>query len=310
MLHWTLKSLLREPLSLLGSILAVAGAFVLVLFFQAVFRGESNNIVSYIEHSDADVWVMQKGVTNMHMATSLIWDWKADKVAGIEGVESVSPVLFLNTVLQAGGRRWFSYVIGRRPEASAGGPWAMAAGRAAPDQGEAVIPEVLARMTGLQLGDLVTIAEQNLRVVGLSRETFSMAASITFVHAADLEEILSTIGVVSYILVKATPGIDPAALVTRIEQSVEKVTALPRTAFMRSDYELAMQMGVEVIALMTLIGGALAAIIVAFTAYSHTARLRRELAIIKAIGTRNRAVYLSVLSQAVSITLAGSSSAS
>lgn len=181
----------------------------------------------------------------------------------------------------------------------------MAAGRAAPDQGEAVIPEVLARMTGLQLGDLVTIAEQNLRVVGLSRETFSMAASITFVHAADLEEILSTIGVVSYILVKATPGIDPAALVTRIEQSVEKVTALPRTAFMRSDYELAMQMGVEVIALMTLIGGALAAIIVAFTAYSHTARLRRELAIIKAIGTRNRAVYLSVLSQAVSITLAG-----
>lgn len=305
MLRWTLKSLLSEPLSLLGSILAVAGAFVLVLFFQAVFRGESNNIVSYLEHSDADVWVMQSGVNNMHMATSLIWDWKADKVAAVEGVESASPILFLNTVLQAGGRRWFSYVVGRRPEVRAGGPWAMAVGRAAPNRGEAVIPEVLARMASIQLGDIVTIAEQRLRVVGLSRGTFSMAASITFVHAADLEETLSTTDVISYILVKATPGTDPAALVTRIEQSVEKVTALPRIAFIRSDFELAMQMGVEVIALMTLIGGALAAIIVAFTAYSHTTRLRHELAIIKAIGARNSAVYLSVLLQAVGITLVG-----
>lgn len=181
----------------------------------------------------------------------------------------------------------------------------MAEGTAVPARGEAVLPAALARLSGIRMGDRITISGLQPRVTGLSRETFSMAASITFLPISDLEEILSTFGAVSYILVKAAPGVDPGDLARRIEKSVEKVSVLTREQFIRSDFELAMQMGVEVIALMTLIGGALAAIIVAFTAYSHTVRQRREIAIIKALGARNSAVYLSIVAQAFGITFAG-----
>lgn len=93
MLRWTIRTLLAAPLQLAASIGAIAGAFTLVLFFEAVFAGESEQIVSYIRSKDADVWVMQKGVSNMHMATSFVSDWKADRIAAMEGVEKVTSIL-------------------------------------------------------------------------------------------------------------------------------------------------------------------------------------------------------------------------
>lgn len=305
MLNWTLKSLLRQRSMLAGSAAAVACAFLLVIFFDAVFTGESRRIVAYVSNTDADVWVMQRGVSNMHMASSFVWDWKAERVAAVEGVAGVTPVLYLNTVLRAGNRDWFSYVVGLQNAAARGGPWAMEAGSSNPRAGQAVIPAVMARTAGIDIGDRIRITDRDFTVTGLSEGTFSMANSVTFVAFADLQDILSTTGTVSYLLVKAQPGVDPDRLATRIEQEVEKVSAMSRAAFIDSDYEMAMQMGVEIIALMSLIGLLLAAMIVAFTAYSSVAGKRREIAIVKALGVSNLAIHGSVVFQNMLITAAG-----
>ena len=87
MIRWALRSLAAERGRLLGTALGVAVAFTLVVFFEAVFEGESRKIIAYPLHAAADVWVMQDGVSNMHMATSLIWDWKQAAVEEVEGVE-------------------------------------------------------------------------------------------------------------------------------------------------------------------------------------------------------------------------------
>ena len=99
MLRWMLKSLWMQRLGVLSSAAAVAAAFLLVLFMDAVFRGESTQVVAYIRNTNPDVWVMQRGVSNMHMASSFIWDWKAEKVASLAGVKQVTPILYLNTML-------------------------------------------------------------------------------------------------------------------------------------------------------------------------------------------------------------------
>lgn len=305
MLRWTLKTLLQQRSSLWGGAAGVASAFVLVIIFDAVFTGESEQIVSYVRHTDADIWVMQQGVSNMHMTSSFVWDWKADKVAAVEGVSQVTPILYLNTVLKAGGRNWFSYVVGLQSGSTRGGPWALAAGRGDPKPGEAVVPSVLAKTAGIGVGDTILITDETFAVVGLSKGTFSMANSVTFVAFSDLEAILSAVGTVSYLLVDAAPGVDLQALATHIEQNVDKVKAMPRDEFIDSDYEMAMQMGVEIIALMSVIGSALAAMIIAFTAYSYVSRKRKELAILKALGVRNAAIYGSVVMQTSLITIVG-----
>lgn len=305
MTRWALKSLFSQPVALIGSALAVAAAFLLVMLFEAVWEGETEQVVAYPRHAGADVWVMQDGVSNMHMASSLIDDGKRHAVADVEGVAEVTAILYMNTLVGLGGQDWFSYVVGLPPGAERGGPWAMAAGSARPAPGEAVVPQTMARLSGAGIGEEVRIADVTLRVAGLSRDTFSMANPVTFVHVDDLREILSAHGYDSYLLVRAAPGAQPAALAAAIEQQVSDVEALARETFIRNDRRMATQMGVELIGLMTGISAALAVLLVAFTLYTHVLRHRRELAILKALGFHRRHLYATALLQAAVLSALG-----
>ncbi len=305
MLYWSLKTMLAEPMRLVVSALAVALSFILVIFFSAVFEGESDQMVVYLQKMQADVWVMQKGVSNMHMASSMVWDWKADVIAKNPQVSEVAAILYLNGPIKAGGKDWFSYIIGLRPRYSRAGPWAMAVGKRIPGPGEAVIPEVISKLTGVGIGDEITMIDRKLRVVGLSRESFSMASSVVFVSAADLGDLLEASDQYSYVMVYAKPGVDPNALARKIRQDVDKVNALSSDEFIKSDWQLAVQMGAEIVHMMTFIGTLLAVVMVAFTVYSLIARKKRELAIAKALGFGNGQIYLAAIFQSLLITVLG-----
>jgi putative ABC transport system permease protein len=303
--RWTLKSLFESPLAAIGSAAAVAAALALVILFEGIWLGEADQVVAYPDHTAADVWVMQRGVSNMHMATSLMPDNKRRAVAGVEGVAGVAPILYLNTLVKAGDRRSFSYVVGITETSRRGGPWSMSSGQTTLRPGEAIIPDVLASLSGVGLGGRIRIADRWLDVVGLSSGTYSMANPVTFAHARDVAELLSIQGYDSYLLVRTAQGADPAAVAQRIETSVDGVAALTKAEFVASDRRMAMQMGIEVIELITLIGTVLAAVLVAFTLYTHTTRKRRELSILKALGFRASQLLGSVILQALLLTALG-----
>jgi len=305
MFRWAWKSLLTQKTGVFGSAAGVASAFILVIFFDAVFRGESTQIITYIEHTRPNIWVMQRGVSNMHMASSFLWDWKADKIATLPGVKQVTPILYLNSVVNIGDQKALSYVVGLEPGSARAGPWEMEAGRSLPKPGEAIIPAVMATLADIGIGDTVSITDKSFKVVGLSKDTYSMANSITFVTFKDLEDILSSTGTYSYLLVDTDEGVDANELSTRIMNDVEKINAMPHEEFIKSDYRMSMQMGLEIIFLMTVICSALATLIVGFTAYSQVMNKRRELAIAKALGMRNMSIVNSVIFQSVAITSLG-----
>ncbi len=297
--------MIKQRSSLLGSALGIAGSFILVIFFSAVFRGESSQIVAYPSNIKPDVWVMQTGVANMHMATSFIWDWKADRIAAMSGVKLVTPILYSNTVVSAGNQESYAFIVGLLPGDERAGPWKMAKGRKIQHPGEIVIPDVLSRLTGIGVGDSITITGRAFNVVGLSAGTYSSANAVMFVPFSDLEDIMSSSGTYSFLLVDAEEGVDPVVLSERIRQEVNKVNALPNDKFIENDFSLAMQMGAEIILMMTIILAALAALIVGFTSYSLVSRKRRELAIAKALGTRNASILLGVVFQSVILAMSG-----
>jgi len=305
MLQWTLSTLLADRKHVLASVGAVAGAFALALFFEAVFAGESTQIVAYLRHSDADVWVMQDGVSNMHMATSFVLDWKTEAVRRVPGVQRVTPMLYLNTVMQAGDGHWFSFIVGLEEGDTRAGPWAVSGGKATPGPGEIIVPDTLGRLAGLRLGDEARVADRSFTVAGFSEGTFSMANSVAFVPMADLSDIMSTFGTVSYLLVDAEDGVDATDLAARIETEVDTVAALPGERFVDNDWQVAMQMGLEIVSLMVAIGGALAMLLTAFTIYVSVSRRERELAVMKALGFRNRAIRASALLQAMIVATGG-----
>jgi putative ABC transport system permease protein len=206
-------------------------------------------------------------------------------------------------VIDAGGKKWFSFIVGLDSSSKGAGPWSMAEGKPMPGPGDAIVPRVFADMTGLQLGDIVAITDRKFRISGFSADTFSMGNTVIFVTKPDLEDVMSSLDIVSFMLVKANPGVSPDMLARRIESNVTKVSALPSHAFVANDRSMVMQMGVETIALMTTIGGSLAILLVAFTVYSQIARQQRELAVAKALGATNRMLLMSVTAQATAISV-------
>ncbi len=201
-------------------------------------------------------------------------------------------------MIQAAGRPWLSYVVGLEPDASGAGPWEVSAGQAMPGPGEALVPRVVAELSGLALGDSVTLLDRRLTVAGLTEGTFSMANSVTFVALRDLERMMDVASAYSYLLVRAEPGVAAAELAEQIVAEVEDVNALPREEFIRNDHHMAVQMGVEVIWIMSLVSGLVAALIVAFSCYSQVVHMRREFAVTRSLGFPNRDLFAAALLQA------------
>ncbi|UCF82123.1 MAG: ABC transporter permease [Desulfobacteraceae bacterium] len=205
----------------MGSALGIASAFLLVIFFSAVFRGESVQIIAYPNNIKPDVWVMQTGVGNMYMAASFIWDWKAARIEAMAGVKRVTPILYLNTVVNAGGQESFAFIVGLLPNSKRAGPWEMATGRQIKNPGEAVIPDVLSDLTGVGIGDSIAITDRSFKVVlalVVVPHIPSFVPQLTLVVSFSA---IARIGLVT-LLVALLVSLIPAYMVTRLD---------PQTAF-------------------------------------------------------------------------------
>ena len=108
----------------------VALALLLMLTLDALLAGSEEDLVAYIEQSDADIFVAQAGVKNMHMAASAI-TWRDLRLAEHNAeVISASPILYTTSVVNAGDSDVLSYIIGFDPDEPLGGPGEVAVGTA------------------------------------------------------------------------------------------------------------------------------------------------------------------------------------
>lgn len=303
--HWLLRSVAEDRVAFALGACGIGAALLLVLLFKAVFAGEAERIVAYPAHMDADVWVMQKGVANMHMASSLIWDSKRTEVAGVPGAADVTPILYLNAAIVAGGRRWFAYVIGVETGDPRAGPWELVAGRLPRAQDEIVLPVVLADLAGLALGDDARLSDRDLTIVGLSRGTFSMANSVAFVTLGTLRAIMGAESSHSYLLVDLERGFEADRMAQSIEQKIDGVHAMSASAFIVSDRTMALRMGVEMIRLMSVIGALLAVVLSAFSVQAFIARRLPELVVCKALGAGTEKLAASAAALALGLSGSG-----
>jgi ABC-type antimicrobial peptide transport system permease subunit len=304
MWRWGYRSFLEERASLAASAAGVAVIFLLVMILEGAFQGEADQVVAFIERTDATVWVMQKGVANMHMASSALGADVAAQLQGVPGVASVEGILYSGGLAQIGRQERAIYLVGIRPGQRVG-PWDLLEGRGRPAAGEVVVPAVLARNGGVELGATVTIARRPFKVVGLSRGTYSMANSLAFIHASDLASLFDVVADANYYLVWPAPGVSAAELATRVRGALPGVSVLERDALVENDRDLALKMGGELIRIMTVVAGLVAALIVGFTVFTFMARRARELAVAKAVGARAQQLLGAAMGQAAALGLAG-----
>lgn len=303
MFKWTFKSLFSQKATLFASSFGVASAFILVIFFSSVWQGEAEQVIAYPNKMEPDIWVMQKGVENLHMSMSFVWDWKAKLIEDMPEVKRVTPILYLNSVIVAKEKKLFGFVVGLLDKDNRAGPWELTQGRGIEGENEIVVPDVFRELASLELGDTIQLADRSFNIVAFSKGTYSSANPVFFVRLIDLEKLLSSFGTFSYLLVDSNKGVDNDRLVEKIKQKVSKVNALTHQAFVANDFELAKQMGVEIIFTMTLICSILAVLIIAYSSYALVSVQTGEIAILKALGVRSPLVFMSVIIQSLFMTM-------
>lgn len=297
MFKYSLKSLFQEKTKLTLSVLGVAFAIVLILVLDGIYAGISRKMTVYIDTNQADVFVMQKGVKNMHMARSYLPADLAPALEMIKGVKEVTYVNYGNLTTKLHDKRLFSYLIGFDPDSAIGGPVNVVKGNAKAGPDEVLLDEVIAKKHDFKIGDQVELIGRKFKLIGITRGTYSLASTITFFNRTALTGFVPS-NMTSYFLIKVEPGLRPASLVSRIEGEVGNVTAMTKAEFSKQDRKIASDMGAEIIEVMTLIGFASAILVVALSIYTSVIEKIRDFGVLKAIGASNGKLYQVVFVQA------------
>jgi putative ABC transport system permease protein len=304
MVFWTFRSLFSQPMALFGAAVGIALALILGLFLDAVFRGEASQILTFVKRSPGEVWVLEAGVENLHMARSVVTEPAIDAVGKVTGVKSVVPLLYRDGLLGQSGKEIFAYVAGIPADPAQRTLWEQTTGWTAPGPGGITLPEPMAG-DGYQLGAAISVSGTDYTVTGYSAGTFSMANPLVFIDESDARRLFVLDQGANMVLVQNEPDITPEALAARIQDEVPAVRALTRDQLMENDYSLALNMGGALIAMMSAIGTGVAALIIAFTAYAFVSVRVAELAVAKALGAPRHQLVLSAMVQTGLVALIG-----
>lgn len=306
MFKLAIKNLLSDKARLGISVGGIALAIVLILMINGIFAGSEEHAVAYIKNQPADYWIMQKGVANMHMASSILPSDLVDKVNDVEGVEKAVGLLYASGTVDLGETQLYSYIFAVDHNVPFGGPWDLAVGSEDLAEDEIILDKDLLNRYGLGIGDQVGVFGQKLTIAGLSEGTFGIATSVTFINKQALATVMGVSPQsASYILVKPSEGVDLESLASRIKVKFPETSLLDRQEFIESDKEMIRQMGADIIRAMNTISYIVGILVIGLTIYTATLERAREYAVLKAIGAKMQHLILVVFLQAYTSSILG-----
>jgi putative ABC transport system permease protein len=321
------RRLVTTGLAVLLGVAFLAGTLVLS---HTVSAGYSSAIADATSGTDALVRSSVRRGREENAVRGLIDGSLAEVIAGVDGVAAVAPVIEGSGRIAGadgdpvGGDG--ATVVGNWIDDSRLNPYALAAGRAPAAPGEAVIDVAAAEEGGLSVGDTTTLRLPDLvevTVVGLvtfggaDSRGASTYAALTTAFAREVlpsGEAGRSGGKVAAVAVAAGRGVDPSALVRRLEAVLPadgSVEAVTRSELAR-EIELEIQGDDQESFQRIMTAFAVLALVVAgFTTYNTlsilVAQRTRESALLRALGASRRQVLGSVAGEAVVVGLVASS---
>ena len=283
-----------------AGIAGIATALLLVLALKAIFAGMEQRLTAYIDGSRADVIVAQAGVQTMHMTESALPERSARAIASLPGVAAAKPILYVPATIESGEKRGLVYLIG---DDTGGAPISLAEGRR-PGPGEIVLDRTLADRLGATVGSTVRAFGRTFRVSGEVSGFTLITNSFAFVRRGDLARTLRSVGVISYVLVDARPGVDSGELARRIEAAIPGVSAATRQAFARSERSVVGDMSTDIVRAMIVVGFVIGVAVAGLVAYASALSQLRDYAVLRALGLRARnALGLAVAQVAATVAI-------
>jgi putative ABC transport system permease protein len=299
------RNLFHDRIRLVVTLVGILFSVVLVAVQLGLYLGARTMIISMIDQSDGDLWIMAYGTKNFEEAQPIS---AREKFAALStpGVARAIPLIasFTDWRKPTGGST-LVVVIGAEAEDGGLKPWNIIAGDLSGlGARDAVIVDktYLAELGLTGLGDTAQVGASRVRVTGLTDgiRSFTVTPYIftTLNRARSLLDM--PVDKITYVLAKLEPGADTEVVRSQIRKKVPDSEVLTKAEFrQRSLNHWLFATGAGV----ALIGGAVlglvvGTVIVAQTLYSSTKDHLNEFATLRALGSSSGYIHKVILAQA------------
>lgn len=299
MANLAVRNLLHDKLRTAMTVAGVAFAVTLVFVQLGLFLGLLDNASVTIDRIDADLWVTSRNTPNIDFAHGFR-ETLVQRVRSVPGVERADNLLlqFLNLALPNGAEESM-LVYGLEDFTRWGIPWAVEAGDVTDlRRGDFMFLDGSAerRMGPFAVGDYREVMGYRLKIIGRTREALSFTTSpIAFLDYRLVQRLAGErmTGRTTYILVKAAPGADLAAIRAEIARRLpyNDVYSSAEWAKRSRNYWVASTgLGMNMY-LTVFLGCLVGVVVVAQTLYTSTMEHLKEFGTVKAIGGSNLDIY-------------------
>ena len=299
MANLAVKNLLHDKLRTAMTVAGVAFAVTLVFVQLGLFLGLLDNASVTIDKIDADLWVTSRNSPNIDFAHGFR-ETLVQRVRSVPGVERADNLLlqFLNLALPNGAEESM-LVYGLEDFTRWGIPWAIEAGNVEDlRRGDFMFLDGSAerRMGPFAVGDYREVMGYRLKIIGRTREALSFTTSpIAFLDYRLVQRLAGErmTGRTTYILVKAAPGADLAAIRAEIARRLpynDVYTAAEWAKRSRNYWVASTGLGMNMY-LTVFLGCLVGVVVVAQTLYTSTMEHLKEFGTVKAIGGSNLDIY-------------------
>ena len=299
MILLALRNLVSERTRFAFSAAGIGFAVFLITILIGLYQGWNEKVGGFVEHVNADGWVVRQGTTDFINAASILPDSLGPELAARSDVESVHPMVVRPMSFLHGTTKFETHLIGYDTASGVGGPLKIVKGRGSPSGDEMVIDDVLSRTSGVGVGDELTSGSHTFKVIGLASGGNFAFTQASFVSVESAKQLLDMNGLVTFWVFKMKDGASIQQLQTDVQNNVPGTTVFTSRQFAQATRHRILDNVIPIIGLIVGLAFVVGIAITSLTIYTATVERTREFGVMKAIGFNNMDLYKLVLGQSM-----------
>jgi putative ABC transport system permease protein len=297
------KNLLYDKSKFLVCIVGFALSTLLIFALLGIYFGVIQQSRNIPITSGADYWISEQGARNLFNSSSFLPPGQAERLEQINGVEKAVPTINRTTTIQIDGKDVTTAVVGYDTETEIGKAGTIYKGNSNVGSGETIIDRALAQKHGLKLGDKIQINGADFEISGMTDDTNALEFQYAFISYEDAMKTLHQKAVNFYLVNlsgEPTRQIkdDIAAVLPTGELKTKETVA-------QGNEDVISESFLPIVGLLVFIGLAVGTTVIGLTIYTATTERAKEYGVLKAVGVKNKRLFLIILQQTVISSVVG-----
>jgi putative ABC transport system permease protein len=217
------RNLFRRKARSLLTIIGTAVAIGTVVALLGVVQNFQRAFLSLYDQRGVDLVIVRGGGADR--SSSFLPERLQSRFEALPHVASVTPGMF-DMISFPNTNLLLVPLSGRKPNSLLLRDITIKSGRVLQEDDEkcAILGTVLARNMGKNVGDTITVYEENFKVVGIFESFTTIENGAVFIPLKDLQRLMGREGLVTGFLVVLDSSVDKPAVANQIRQQVETMT--------------------------------------------------------------------------------------